>query len=120
MERLSPRSKLSVLTKHLNIKVDNGRRPYQTVVSLFHFRDQMAHGKSEILKDVTVRTVDENNIPRERSQAKWEIYCSIASAERAEGDIRKIIGILHKHSGLGDRHPLAQYGLSRYDVRTET
>ena len=46
IEPIKVMDKYSVLCKELGIKSDFSRRPYQTLRSLFKFRNSIAHGKS--------------------------------------------------------------------------
>ncbi len=49
MERISHRSKLNIICTQLGIKRSDDKRPYQTLVELFRFRNDVVHGKSEFL-----------------------------------------------------------------------
>ena len=44
--KISYREKLSVLSKRLDFKCEPGRRPFQTIWTLFLLRDNLAHGKT--------------------------------------------------------------------------
>jgi hypothetical protein len=44
--KLSWREKLDLISRELNATFDRGRRPFQTMVEAFAFRDLLAHGKS--------------------------------------------------------------------------
>ncbi len=50
IESIKVLEKYSVLCKDLNIAPDFSQCPYQTLKTLFKFRNSIAHGKSKILK----------------------------------------------------------------------
>ncbi len=95
--------KYSLLCKELNIKPVFSQRPYQSLRTLFKFRNAIAHGESQVLeKTKPVSSVDD---PHEHTpKAHWEEFCTIENAERAKEDIDNIITELHKAAGFGD-HP---------------
>lgn len=45
--RLPHKNKLEVLATHLNVEMDSGKRPFQTLTALFQARDGIAHGKPQ-------------------------------------------------------------------------
>ena len=55
LERKPHREKMAAIAASLNITIDNGRRPFQTLRNLFRARDQIAHGKPSHLVDDNVR-----------------------------------------------------------------
>lgn len=54
IERISYENKLTVISKHLGLKIDKSRRPFQTIKDLFRFRNRLAHGRTEHLKKTVV------------------------------------------------------------------
>lgn len=93
--------KYIVLTKHLSIKPDFGRRPYQIINNLFKFRNALAHGKSKVLSytakvETTVKI--EDFVPREH----WEDFCSLDNAEKVRSDLEEIIVELNVAAGEGN------------------
>lgn len=103
IERIGVMSKYRLLCQEFNISPDYGIRPYQTIKSLFRFRNALAHGKSSILKledmvDVDTDTINYYNNTKE----EWEEYCTEQNAERAREDMKKIITELNIAAGEGD------------------
>lgn len=93
--------KYSVLCKNLNLSPDFSKRPYQTLKTLFKFRNAIAHGKSQILqetKEVSLKDDMHDHTPK----AHWEEYSILENAKRAKEDISQIITELHEAAGLGD------------------
>jgi hypothetical protein len=100
IEPIKVMGKYSALCKELGIHPDFSRRPYQTLNSLFRFRNSIAHGKSQILKKTkVVSSQDDPHIHAPRTE--WEEYCELDSAKRAKEDISEVIKELHKAAGLG-------------------
>ena len=103
IESIKVMEKYSVLCKELEITADFSMRPYQTLKSLFKFRNSIAHGKSLILREA--KAVSSQDDPHLHSpKTEWEEYCEIDNAKRAKEDISAIITELHKVAGLGN-HP---------------
>lgn len=105
IESIRVMKKYAVLCKEFEVVPDFSRRPYQTLESLFKFRNAIAHGRSQILEDtkgVSSRCDPYDCTPK----THWEEYCTFSNAERAKEDVAKIITELHKHAGLGD-HPFS-------------
>jgi hypothetical protein len=101
IEPIKVMDKYSILCKEFEINPDDSRRPYQTLISLFKFRNSIAHGKSEILKET--KTVSSQDDPFTHApRTKWEEYCELDNAKRAIKDISSIINELHKAAGLGN------------------
>ena len=103
LERLSPLSKLNLIAEKLEIKNDEGTRPYQTVSEVFKFRNRLAHGKSMLLKSGNeIRFVDEtfDRHMDESLKTEWESYCTQDNANRALVDIEAIIREFHERAGV--------------------
>jgi len=110
--------KYSVLCKHFSHNTDFGKRPYQTLSSLFKFRNAIAHGRSELLEKQALVSIDSD--PHEHApRTKWEEYISDDNAERARQDISKIIGELHEAAGLGNYPFTGAAAISSISVRDE-
>ena len=103
IEPIKVMDKYLVLCKELDLRPDFSRRPYQTLRALFKFRNSIAHGKSQILKET--KAVSSKDDPHAHSpRTEWEEYCELNNAKRAKADISEVIKELHRAAGLGD-HP---------------
>jgi hypothetical protein len=101
IEPIKVMDKYSVLCKNLELSPDFSKRPYQTLKTLFKFRNAIAHGKSQILqetKEVSLKKDMHDHTPK----THWEEYSILENAKRAKEDISQIITELHKAAGLGD------------------
>jgi hypothetical protein len=110
IESIGVIDKYSVLCKEFDVVPNYSKRPYQNLKPLFKFRNAIAHGKSQILKEtkeISSKEVEEILIsehgPRDFGlKAQWEEYCTLANAERAQEDISEVITELHKKAGYSD------------------
>ena len=103
LERLSPSGKLNLIAEKLEIEKDDGKRPFQTVIELLRFRNEVAHGKTVYLKSEDQITVLDDKFDQhmqESLQTPWQQYCSLKNAERAREDVEEICRIIHKTSGI--------------------
>ena len=104
LERLSPTDKLEVIADQLKITITNGHRPWQTVKPLFGFRNDIAHGKPEVISTKTIEPVNEefDKMLGKIIRTAWENYCTRENAERAREDVKQILQTLHAAADLKD------------------
>ena len=101
MESMKVMDKYSALCKDLGISPDFSKRPYQTLRTLFKFRNSIAHGKSQILQEK--KNVSSKDDPHKHGpKTDREEYCELKNAKRAKEDISEIIKDLHREAVLGD------------------
>jgi len=101
IEPIKVMDKYSVLCKSLNIQPDFSKRPYQTLGSLFKFRNAIAHGKSQILQEI--KEISSRDDPYQHTpKTHWEEYSVLKNAKRSAEDVKQIINELHKAAGMGD------------------
>jgi len=103
LEKLSPSGKLNLIAEKLEIEKDDGKRPFQTVIELFRFRNEVAHGKTVYLKSEEQIIVVDDKLEQhmqESLQTPWQQYCNLKNAERAREDVEEICRIIHKTSGI--------------------
>jgi hypothetical protein len=100
IERLPHKNKLEILIKHLNVKVDRGSRPFQTLKELFQARDGIAHGKPEFLQVERIKDGLPNELDADKPMTGWETICTLEFAERACEDTERIAEVLWDASGL--------------------
>jgi hypothetical protein len=104
LERLGPREKLNIVLDRLNITVNNGKRPWQVMKRLFSFRNDIAHGKSEVVKmrdKVSLNMYSERKL-EDVILTKWEEYCTKSNAQKAREDIEKIVITIHEAGNFDD------------------
>jgi hypothetical protein len=103
LERLSPAGKMNIIAEKLNIKSDNGKRPFQTVKKLLDFRNDVAHGKTITLSEekffqITDRNLD--NYMQITFEPDWSQYCTLDNAEQARCDVKIIIEKFHRSADI--------------------
>ncbi len=115
IEPIKVMDKYRVLCKNLDIRPDFTKRPYQTLNTLFKFRNAITHGKSQIL--VETKDVSSYDEPYQHTpKAHWEEFSVLENARRAKEDVSQVISELHKTAGFGDFpfiHGLGTGSLSR-------
>jgi hypothetical protein len=97
-ERMSVMEKYSALCGAFNVTTDFSRRPYQTIKSLFDFRNALAHGKSRILT-IEKEVSHKEDVHKHAPKTKWEEYCTEVNIIRVRKDIEEIIIELNQASG---------------------
>lgn len=105
LERLSPSAKINVIAEKLKVEKDNSIRPFQTAKKLFDFRNDVAHGKTILLKNeeqISIASEDISNYMHKFLETDWEEYSTLDNAKRAREDVEKIITIFHNSAGITD------------------
>lgn len=107
LERLSPLSKLNLVAEKLGIENDQGKRPYQTLVRLFWFRNTLAHAKSVQfqLEETHLVEVPVDEHRHEFLVTDWEEYCTESNATRVLDESEAIIRQIHKVAGMKEINP---------------
>lgn len=94
----------AILTK-LGLTIDRSRRPFQTLRDLFHARDELAHGKPQLLThDSVVESGSREQMRRRKPLTKWESICTLEFAQRACDDTEEIAELLWKSAGFDLRY----------------
>lgn len=97
IDRIPTKKKLAVLCTHAGFSPDFGKRPFQTLVQLWRFRDTMAHARTET---VSVTNDGPPTDPPSYPETDWEKQCNSRVASRAVTDTRESIRTLHKSLGM--------------------
>jgi hypothetical protein len=96
---LSPEAKLHLVAERIGLRVDFGKRPFQSFRTLFQFRNAMAHSVTEDLSDENAKyylKLGNQFWPA----AKWEKLRTSKIAEEISYDAETIINIIGIKSGL--------------------
>ena len=99
LERLSVEAKLSLILEDLKQQPDFSRRPFQTVRDVLRFRNQLALGRTQLVKETSIQKL----LPRERPrypELPWESQCTKEAAQRFASDVCAVISQLHTWAGL--------------------
>jgi len=97
LERLSPMDRLAIVCEKLGISFPPGERPRQSLVKLFQFRNDLAHGKNETLRTDEIRdNSDEvDSFLGERPKTDWEKMITWPRVTQLREDVEEIIRKLH-------------------------
>lgn len=113
IDRIGVLEKYAVLCRVNGLAPDYSHRPHQTLKGLFAFRNQIAHGKTEILQAEKVIAADDDPMSH-APKTKWESYCTVENAEQALEDVTSIIEGLHAAAGL-ESHALG-FGITSSSI----
>ena len=90
----------AILTK-LELPINKGRRPFQTLHKLFDARDELAHGKPQLLTDDSVVEAGaREQLRRRKPLTRWESLCTLEFAQHAYDDTEEIADRLWKSAGF--------------------
>lgn len=101
IEKVSIFNKYKILCTEFSLTVNTGARPYQTFKSLFKFRNSIAHGSSQILKEEKLISASEDILKYE-PKTNIEEFCTEGNATKAREDIELMITELNIKIGSGD------------------
>jgi hypothetical protein len=98
--KLGWRYKFELIAQQLEIEIDSGKRPFQTLVEVFKFRDRLAHGKTT----TQTASYEDRGNPRDGFDCldpDWlKKYWTDETAERVFEDAREIIERFHMKAGF--------------------
>ncbi len=110
LERERHSDKQKAILRELGLSIDIGRRPFQTLHDLFDARDELAHGKPELLThDSVVKSGSREQMRRRKPLTKWESLCTLEFATRAYDDTEEIAVLLWTSASF-DLHDLRARG----------
>jgi hypothetical protein len=98
-KKLSPLEKLDVLSSTLSLKLDFGKRPFQTFGKVFKFRNLLVHAKTETLiteGDFILTDTESFSKPL----TEWEELLSIEHARRFLDDTEQMVAQIAVAAGI--------------------
>ena len=94
------RDKFTIVAKELNLTVDKSRRPVQTVIDVFKFRDKLAHGKTHS-EELKYKYVEAHSSSDDKLDPEWlRKYWTDDAVKRVLDDIERVLDIIHTATGL--------------------
>ena len=112
LERARHSDKQNAILTKLGLSIDNGRRPFQTLHDLFAARDELAHGKPQLLThDAVLESGSREQMRRGKPLARWESHCTLEFAQQTYDDTEEVADLLWTAAGL-DLHDLRACGHS--------
>jgi hypothetical protein len=107
LERLSPEAKMKLISEKLGMKNDTGSNQFQMIKKLYSFRNDLAHGKTKILKaseEITVVDLDEDSYMHKPLEMEWEQFCTLDNAKEARKNVELTIRSIHEIAAIKDDH----------------
>lgn len=112
LERTRHSEKQNAILTKLGLSINKGQRPFQTLNDLFDARDELAHGKPQLLtQESIVESGPREDMRRRKPLKKWETLCTLSFAQRAYEDTETIAELLWTSAGF-DVHDLRARGHS--------
>jgi len=103
------RGKFERVAQVLNLTLDTSRRPVQTVIELFKFRDKLVHGKTHS-QDLKYKYVEGCPSREDNPDPDWlRKYWSDDAVQRVLDDVERVLAIFHVAAGL-EKHTLNLIG----------
>lgn len=97
-ERANLKEKIHLIYKVLDIEADWSCRPLQSILSLKRFRDTIAHGKPELVKEV--KEVDIDPDIWDSLKGQWEREVNPENVNRCYEDIDQLWKLLLEKAGI--------------------
>ena len=107
LERLGPKEKLNIIGEHLKLDINYGKRPWQVMTQIYTFRNLVAHGKSEVIKqkeEIPLKKLSDSHLG-EMAPTKWGAYCTKKNAIKAREDVKKMVKKIHEAGSFDDDYP---------------
>ena len=112
IESIKTISKLKIIYKNLGLKYDNSKRPIQTVIELFKFRNLMAHGRTKRIQKQGYTKKEKPDPGENLIIGKWEEFVNLKEANRALEDIKEIMESICEATG-SKKESLINFGYSK-------
>ena len=102
IERKYPKKqKFQMFAEKAGLNITLSDRPYRSLVTLFDYRDSMAHGRT-VTEDIDTGIQIESSISAAIPGAEWQQFATVEKAEELLTDAVSIVHELHAASGYRD------------------
>ena len=96
-----PLDKLRRIAEDLDIKVNYGRKPFQSIKLANQFRNWMAHGRTVTLPfSYNEKSPSRGNVKRPKT--KWENMCSVKKAQQLLDDLEEVVRLINDRCGYAN------------------
>jgi hypothetical protein len=95
--------KASLIADRIDLTLDRGKPPLQTICELFHFRNNVAHLKpplKPLVEEYETDNLDLSTFYRP-IESKVEKFCTEANAKLCIEDVQKMMSIFYEHAKIG-------------------
>jgi hypothetical protein len=107
VEFAPPLAKLRLLASEFEVQLDASRRPLQTVIELFTYRNWLVHSRSETFTKESEHTADSyEHTFYDKPLHRWESFATLANMARAIKDVEALILLLNQKSPKPEFLPL--------------
>jgi len=104
--KLAPHEKLSLVCERLSITIDWASRPWQCIKQLFRFRNSVAHGRGEQLKESSREPIQHyQRSLYELPLTEWEKYALEKTALRTREDVQQASELIQTKCGKSSSFP---------------
>jgi hypothetical protein len=108
VEFASPLVKLRLLAAEFQVQFDASRRPLQTVIELFRYRNWLAHSRSERFTEESEHNAEAyEDTFYDTPLHRWEAFAALTNMTRAIEDAEAVITLLNAKSPNPELIPLA-------------
>jgi hypothetical protein len=114
-DRAAVLTKLRVVAENIGVKVDYGRRPFQSMRLANKFRNQMAHGKTVKLSKSFIQKLGTKSKAKELT-AWWEKLCTVDYARQFLDDLEKVMTMIAEGYDLD----IPPFGLLNFETNSKT
>lgn len=97
--KLGPKEKLEIISHEIGLKINYGKRPFQTFEAIFKLRNLLVHGKTEYTNVIHEEMLLEEGEEPTISQINWQNDVNIETANKFLDDSKEILKFLHSKLG---------------------
>lgn len=99
VERIPKMNKLNMICNHLEIDMDFGKEPFQSIKLLWKFRNYMAHARTVTIYDEWTQS-KVKPIEKELPKTDWEKRCTKDVTEKTINDVETVIRLIHEKANI--------------------
>jgi hypothetical protein len=100
--------KLKRVAEAKGIEIDYRRRPFSGIKSANRLRNQLAHGRTKVVKVSYTEKLPARSTP-ERTKAPWQKKCTKTHAKLCLDDLKEVVTTIHEKYERG-KIPLGVFG----------
>ena len=102
--------KLEDLKSQLSITTGKFDKPYKSINDAFHYRDLLAHGRTETIIDIRKVLLTETEKEKYTIENEWMELSTLENAEQIFTDTEEVIAEMYTTAGVGEYPFLRLHG----------